>query len=171
MEEDFMRRQKRGASGVAQQKNHDAEHYTTILEQWKTCVEMADSNTEKRNSSNGLFITINLALFAVVTFAWDHKSILLSLIGIVVCTLWLYSIRCYRQLSSVKYHIINEMEKKLPIKPFTDEWQELRNRHNYLGLTKIEWVLPWTFIVLYSLSVLCPICWYALSLVCPCIGK
>ena len=64
----------------------------TLLEQWKTCVEMANSNTEKRNNANSLFITINAALFTVVTFAGDYKSILLSAIGSVVCIHWLTSI-------------------------------------------------------------------------------
>ena len=33
---------------------------SAVLEQWKTCVEQANCNTEKRNNSNGLFITLNL---------------------------------------------------------------------------------------------------------------
>ena len=132
---------------------------------------MADSNTEKRNNSNGLFTTINLALFAVVTFAWDYKSILLSVIGIIICVLWLHSIRSYRQLSSVKYRIINEMERKLPLAPFTSEWKKLKHEHNYIGLTKIERILPWSFITLYSLAILWPMLKCILNLYWPCIGK
>lgn len=151
-------------------KDYGEGYDTAVLEQWKTCVEMANSNTEKRNNANNLFITINSALFAVITFAWDYKSILLSIIGIVVCVLWLSSIRSYKQLSSVKYDIVNEIEKKLPLAPFTYEWEKLKLEHNYVGLTRIENVLPWLFLVLYAVAIIYPILKLILNLLCPCVG-
>lgn len=146
------------------------EYDSAILEQWKTCVEMANSNTEKRNNANNVFITINSALFAVITFSFDYKSILLSLVGIVICILWMKSIDCYKKLGSVKYHIVNEIEKKLPLTPFAYEWEELKNHHKYLGLTKIEKFMPWIFIVLFSIAIICPIATNIIKLICPCIG-
>lgn len=153
-----------------ERKTYGEGYDDAVLEQWKTCVEMANSNTEKRNNANGLFITLNAALFAVITFAWDYKSIFLSVIGIVVCILWLNSIRSYKQLSSVKYHIVNEIEKKLPLAPFTHEWEKLRLEYNYVGLTKIEKVLPWLFLALYIVAILWPVLNTLLRIVCPCIG-
>lgn len=72
---------------------------SVLLEQWKTCVEMANSNTEKRTNSNNIFITINAALLAVVSFSLDYKSIILSVVGIAVCIVWLYSIENYKKLT------------------------------------------------------------------------
>lgn len=63
-----------------------------ILEQWKTCVEMANSNTEKRTNSNNIFITINAALLAVIFFSLDEKSIMLSAVGLVICISWLFQL-------------------------------------------------------------------------------
>mgnify|MGYP000755623023 FL=1 len=83
-------------------KEFQGAYEETILEQWKTCVEMANSNTEKRNTANNVFITINSAILAIVTFSLDYKSILLSVIGIVICSLWIRTIRSYTQLSKVK---------------------------------------------------------------------
>ncbi len=105
---------------------------TVVLEQWKTCVEMANSNTEKRTNSNNIFITINAALLAVVSFSLDYKSIVLSIVGIVVCIVWLYSIENYKNLSSVKFHIVNEIERKLPLAPFSYEWEKLNSEKNTL---------------------------------------
>ena len=99
-----------------------------------------------------------------------YKSILLSIIGIVVCVLWLSSIRSYKQLSSVKYDIVNEIEKKLPLAPFTYEWEKLKLEHNYVGLTRIENVLPWLFLVLYAVAIIYPILKLILNLLCPCVG-
>ncbi len=141
---------------------------SVVLEQWKTCVEMANSNTEKRTNSNNIFITINAALLAVVSFSLDYKSIVLSIVGIAVCIVWLYSIEDYKKLSSVKYHIVNEIEQKLPLAPFTDEWEKLKNEKQYIGLTKIEKILPWLFILLYAISILWPILKWISTLMCNC---
>ena len=143
---------------------------TLILEQWKICVEMANSNTEKRTNSNNIFITINSALFAVVTFSLDYKSIMLSVVGIVVSILWLNSIESYKKLSSVKYHIVNEIEEKLPLAPFTYEWEKLKSEYKYLRLTKIEKILPWLFILLYGISILWPVLKGIIMAVCTCYG-
>jgi hypothetical protein len=91
-------------------KEYGAEYDMVILEQWKTCVEMANSNTEKRTNSNNIFITINAALLAVISFSLEYKSIILSVVGIAVCAVWLCSIDNYKKLSSVKYDIVNEIE-------------------------------------------------------------
>ena len=143
---------------------------STVLEQWKTCVEMANSNTEKRTNSNNIFISINAALLAVVSFTLDYKSIVLSIAGIFVCISWLYSIESYKKLSSVKYHIVNEIENQLPLKPFTYEWEMLNNEKKYLGLTKIEKVLPWLFIVMYIIAILWPLSKWVIPLICACQG-
>lgn len=141
-----------------------------LLEQWKTCVEMANSNTEKRTNSNNIFITINAALLAVVSFSLDYKSIILSVVGIAVCIVWLYSIENYKKLSSVKYHIVNEIEDRLPLAPFSYEWEKLNNEKKYIGLTRIEKVLPWLFAFLYVISILWPILKWIVAIVCTCKG-
>lgn len=145
-------------------ENYDA----VVLEQWKTCVEMANSNTEKRTNSNNIFITINAALLAVISFSLDYKSIILSVVGIAVCVVWLYSIESYKKLSGVKYHIVNEIELRLPLKPFAYEWDKLNVEKKYLGLTKIEKILPWLFILLYLISVLLPVLKWLPTIVCTC---
>lgn len=138
-----------------------------ILEQWKACVEMANSNTEKRTNSNNIFITINAALLAVISFSLDYESIALSIVGIAVCIVWLNSIESYKKLSSVKYDIINEIELQLPLRPFTYEWERLSNE-NYLKLTKIEKALPILFVVLYSIAILLPILKWLPTIACNC---
>ena len=139
------------------------------LEQWKTCVEMANSNTEKRSQSNSIFITINTALVAILPFSLSTKNIVLSIIGIVICILWMRTICSYKRLSKVKYEIINEIEKQLPIAPFSIEWDRLKKEENYTDLTKTERIIPWVFIFLFSLSLLIPVIKFVIELVCKCI--
>ena len=151
----------------ASYEKHDEVYDAVILEQWKACVEMANSNTEKRTNSNNIFITINAALLAVISFSLDYESIALSIVGIAVCIVWLNSIESYKKLSSVKYDIINEIELQLPLRPFTYEWERLSNE-NYLKLTKIEKALPILFVVLYSIAILLPILKWLPTIACNC---
>lgn len=99
-------------------KMFEGDYDTAVLEQWKTCVEMANCNSEKRNNSNNIFITINVAILAVISFSIDYKSLILSWAGICICILWLYTLNSYNKLSTVKYAIIKEIEDKLPLSPF-----------------------------------------------------
>ncbi|MDO4650165.1 MAG: hypothetical protein Q4B26_16110 [Eubacteriales bacterium] len=38
-----------------------------ILVQWQTCVDMANSISQRRDSMNNIFITLNLAIIAAVS--------------------------------------------------------------------------------------------------------
>ena len=146
------------------------DYENTILEQWKTCIAEANAISEKRNTTNNIFITINTALFAVITFSLDYKSIFLSVIGILICILWICAISSYKKLNSVKYEIINEIELMLPLVPFTVEWYRLNTKYEYVRLTKIEKFIPYMFIVLYAISILYPVLKGLISLICSCIG-
>jgi|GEM_PF-6476309 len=44
-----------------------------LLSQWQTCVEMANSVSQRRDSMNNLFVTLNIALLAANSFLWDMK--------------------------------------------------------------------------------------------------
>lgn len=148
----------------------EKEEQPILLEQWKTCVEMANSNSEKRNNSNNIFITINVAILAVISFSMEYKSLMLSLAGICICFLWIYTLKSYTNLSSAKYDIINQIEEKLPSYPFSYEWEMLGNNKKHIKLTTIEKIIPILFIVLYSFSIVVPIGNKLLEIICACKG-
>ena len=136
-------------------KQFDQNYDSIVIEQWKMCVESANGITEKRNSVNSIFITVNTALFSVVTFSFDYKSILLSLVGISICILWKSLIDNYKILNEVKHEIINEIENLLPLCPFDAEWKRIC-KLKYKGLTNIEKVVPIIFMFLYGITILLP---------------
>ena len=39
-----------------------------ILAEWQTCVEMANSVSQRRYSMNNIFVTLNLAVITAVSF-------------------------------------------------------------------------------------------------------
>lgn len=124
----------------------------SLLAQWQTCVEMANSVSQRRDTMNNIFVTLNLAIMAAVSVVWDIKSLLLLIAGIVVCIVWTLFIRNYKLLNAAKFEVIKEIEKKLPSQPFNDEWNKLKGNKKYRDGTKLERLLPIMFIVLYVVA-------------------
>ena len=125
-----------------------------ILAQWQTCVEMANSISQRRDTMNNIFVTLNVAIIAAVSITWNIKSLFILIAGIVVCVIWLLFIRNYKLLNTEKFNVINSIEKNLPVQPFNDEWEKLKNNKKYTDGTKLEKTLPIMFIILYIVAVI-----------------
>ena len=121
----------------------------TSLTQWQTCVEMSNAVSQRRDAMNNLFVTLNLAIVAAASFIWDAKTIMLLVSGIIVCVVWIFFIRNFRELNRAKFEVINKLEQSLPVSAFSDEWQSLKKSKKYIEGTKLEKVLPYAFCVLY----------------------
>ena len=125
----------------------------TIIAQWQTCVEMANSVSQRRDNMNNIFVTLNLAIVAAVSFTWDIKSIIILIAGVVICIIWLFFIRNYKLLNKAKFDVINKLEEQLPFSPFKDEWVILKGTKKYRDGTKLESVLATTFVLIYIASI------------------
>lgn len=132
-------------------KNDDIE---VLLAQWQTCVEMANAVSQRRDTMNNIFVTLNLAIFAAVSITWDIKSLFILFSGIIVCIIWLLFIRNYKLLNTEKFNVITEIEIKLPVKPFYDEWKKLKSNKKYKDSTYLENYLPLMFIALYIIAII-----------------
>ena len=99
-----------------------------LLNQWQTCVDMANSVSQRRDNMNNIFITLNLAIMAAVSITWDIKSLFILVAGITICILWMLNIRNYKLLNTAKFNVINSIEEKLHSAPFKDEWQFLKKQ-------------------------------------------
>lgn len=120
-----------------------------IISQWKTCVEMANSVSQRRDAMNNIFITLNLAILTTVSLAWDIKSVFILIAGIMISSIWILSIKNYKLLNTAKFNVINNLETKLPVAPFEDEWRILKENIKYKDTTNLEMWLPITFTLLY----------------------
>ena len=120
-----------------------------ILAQWQTCVDMANSTSQRRDAMNNLFATLNIALIAATSIVWDLKSIMMAVGGVILCSVWLAFVKYFRQLNEAKFKVINDLEKKLPEQPFSDEWTILKKQKKRTEGTKLERILPIAFIILY----------------------
>ena len=154
-------------------EGYKGEYSNDLIEQWSKCVEMANASSDKRISSNNVYITINAALIAVLQFTSGWHDAIISVVGIVISCLWLATISSYRELNAAKYKVINQIERELPSKPFCEEWRLLGKKKKHKTLTAIEKCLPWVFIALFlSMLILsfCPGNTTAAQDVCTCRG-
>lgn len=133
--------------------NHDSNKSEIILAQWQTCVEMANSVSQRRDSMNNIFITLNLAILATISISWNIKSIFLLLSGIAFCGVWLLFIKNYKLLNCEKFKVIDSLESQLPTHPFREEWDKLQKVKKYMDGTFLEKVLPITFICIYAIVI------------------
>ena len=134
------------------QKKNESE---AILAQWQTCVEMANSISQRRDTMNNWFITLNAAIASFVPSDLSSKSFSSLIVGICLCYLWNRIIENYKVLNESKFFIINELEKKLPVRPFTQEWdiiQEKKKRRMYKDSTTFEKWLPIVFGIIYIVN-------------------
>lgn len=125
------------------------ERQDSLLSQWQTCVEMANAVSERRDTMNNLFVTLNLAIVAAISFIWDGKTIVLLISGIAVCVVWILFIRNFRELNKAKFEIITKIEQQLPVSAFSAEWQTIKKSRKYIEGTKLEKAMPIAFCVLY----------------------
>jgi len=141
------------------QENYGADYKQHLLEQYKLYVEMTDRISDRRQTANSFFLSINTAIVALVSYVGlcvgkgGNFSWLISCAGMVLCYLWYRLIRSYKDLNSAKFKVIHEMEKDLPFSPYDVEWEKAgrgEDRRLYLPFTHIEINVPWIFFVIHA---------------------
>lgn len=128
------------------------EEINILLSQWQTCVEMSNAVSERRDNMNNLFVTLNLAVIAALSFVGDVKTMFLLIAGMAVCVVWLLLIRNFKELNKAKFNVINTIEEQLPCQAFKDEWEYLTQNEKYIEGTNLEKTLPIAFLFLYLVA-------------------
>lgn len=137
--------------------NHYKDH---VLEQYKIYVQSAEKISERRQHANNFFITINTALISLIGVFLKIETlnelfwlkILLSFVGVIICVIFWYLLRSYRQINSGKFKVIHEIENILPLALYRYEWETLgkgKNKKLYYPFSHIELYIPWVFGIIY----------------------
>lgn len=122
-----------------------------LFEQYKLYAEMANNISERRENSNKFYLGLIsgiLTLTSIVitlTQEYVYLIILILICSILICLNWYQNIESYKLLNFGKFSVINHMEKELPAKGFSIEW-ELINLKGYKHLTYIEKNIPLFFL-------------------------
>lgn len=148
----------RDGEGVVRCRNEDYGNSFTndLVEQYKLYVNSAENVSGRRIASSRLFLALNAGLVALYGiqpcgFARNWWALAIPLVGVVVCLLWHRIIRSHRDLNSVKFALIHELERHLPATPYTSEWRlaEQGEGKTYRAVTDVERWIPWTLLGLH----------------------
>ena len=146
-------------------KDYGSQYDEHFFEQYKLYLQSAEKISDRRQQANNYFITINAALitFLGLSFRFNdleslvYVHLLFCLVGVVICVIFGYLIRSYKQLNTGKFQVIQEIERRLPITMYEREWQLLgegKDRKKYTPFSDVEILVPWAFGVIYMLTVL-----------------
>lgn len=137
------------------------EYKTHLFEQYKLYVESVEKTSDRRQNANNYFITINTALISLIGLSFQIKCFenitwiksLLALVGIIICVIFWYLIRSYRQLNTGKFIVIHQIEDNLPLAIYKHEWEVLgkgKDNSKYYPFSHIELLIPWVFGIIYA---------------------
>jgi hypothetical protein len=163
VEETPNERKEESADEHGQEADGTAPVPADYMELYKLAVEMADRVSARRGTANAFFVTVNTALLAFLGLAELQAAWPVAAGGVVISLTWALLIKSYRDLNTAKFTIINDAEKRLPLKVFYDEWQILKKEPPenwlpknwrrwlkwYVEFTIVEIVVPLVFTALY----------------------
>jgi hypothetical protein len=131
------------------------------LEIYKLLVEMADRVSQRRQTANSFYLSVNTLLVGGSAYLGTLQPrglniVTISIAGVAICALWAMNIISYKTLNEAKFSVITDIESRLSEKPFTDEWAHLDmdgdgKRHR--PFHKVEGVVPWIFMAVYTAQV------------------
>jgi hypothetical protein len=146
-------------SRVPKSEDADTKYIDHYLEQYRIYLHIMNNTHDRSGKSNDFFLGLNTAIIAALGYleakGGAHNSTIFlfaPFVGIAICYCWYQIISQYRKLNRAKFKIIHEVEKKLPVSLFENEWELLgkgKDRSKYYPLSLIERKIPIIFIVLY----------------------
>lgn len=106
-----------------------------IFQQYKLYTEQKDTFVDRSFITNKFYLVLVLALILAmlmtkdISFAYGLSSIFIfSAAGCAVCVLWWINVDSYNFLLKVKLSkVVEEIEKKLPVQPFTQEFIAIKD--------------------------------------------
>ena len=117
------------------QEEYGTEYHAHVLEMYKLYVEMADKISERRQSGNSFFLTLNSAIVTLVGYVKLSDSPttqggvptlwLIPVAGMMLCSLLYSLIHSYKDINSGKFKVVHAIEKILPLRPYDAEWTAL----------------------------------------------
>ncbi|PIV13253.1 hypothetical protein COZ81_00185 [Candidatus Jorgensenbacteria bacterium CG_4_8_14_3_um_filter_38_10] len=144
------------------EKDYGDDYKNHLFEQYKLYVESIEKTSDRRQHANNYFITINTALISLIGLSFQIKifentawiKFVLALVGIIICFIFWYLIRSYRQLNTGKFAVIHKIEEYLPLALYKYEWEILgegKDKSKYYPFSHIELLIPWVFGIIYAL--------------------
>ena len=141
-----------------------------IFKEYKMYAQHKENFIDSNFQTNKFYMISFVAIIFAMIFTGNvvfmerlTATLLFSLIGISVCALWWMNVDSYNTLIKIKFaNVLEVLEEKLPVKPFTDEYkgiEEFRNKKVFMfsDIQKIIAVIGALFFFAIFVSELTPI--------------
>ena len=114
-----------------------------IFQEYKMYAEQKENFIDRNFKTNKFYMVSFVAVILMMIYTNNivfmeriSATLLFSLIGISVCALWWMNVDSYNTLIKIKFaNVLEVIEEKLPVKPFTDEYkgiEEFRNKKIFM---------------------------------------
>ncbi len=114
-----------------------------IFQEYKMYADQKENFIDRNFRTNRFYMISFFAVIFAMIFTGNvvfmeklTATLLFSLIGISVCALWWMNVDAYNILIKIKFaNVLEKIEEKLPVKPFTDEYkgiEEFRNNKVFM---------------------------------------
>jgi hypothetical protein len=142
------------------EKKYGSEYRNHFFEQYKMYVESIEKISDRRQNANNYFITINTALITLIGLSMQYKILtdygwlkaVVAMVGLLICVIFWFLIRSYKQLNTGKFKVVHEIEEFLPLALFKHEWELLgkgKKNEVYYPFSHVELLIPWAFGIIY----------------------
>ena len=109
-----------------------------IFQEYKLYAEQKENFIDRNFRTNRFYLISFVAIIFAMIFTGNvvfmskiSATLLFSLIGISVCALWWMNVDSYNILIKIKFaNVIEMLEEKLPVKPFTEEYKGIEDFRN-----------------------------------------
>lgn len=136
------------------------EYKNHLFEQYRLYIEGIEKISDRRQNTNNYFISINTALISLIGLSFQIKIFenvtwvksILAFVGIIICVIFWYLIRSYKQINTGKFAVVHKIEENLPLALYRYEWEVLgkgKDEHKYYPFSHIELYIPWVFGLIY----------------------
>jgi hypothetical protein len=131
--------------------------FKATVEVYKMLVDMADKVSQRRQTANNFYLSVNTLLIGASAWVSNAGSsstgtALLAVAGLIVAMVWRQNIGTYKDLNAGKFHVITEIEASLPVAPYGAEWDVLqrsdKNSKRYRPFHSVEILVPILFFFL-----------------------
>lgn len=131
-----------------------------VFQQYKLYTDQKEKFVERSFQTNKFYLLLVLSLVLLMFFTKDYSfvfgltsTLIYSVAGMAICVLWWINMDAYNFLIKVKLSkVIEEMEKSLPVKPYTDEFlaiKDLRKNKRMFLFSDMQKILAVFSIVLF----------------------
>ncbi len=109
-----------------------------IFREYKLYAEQKENFIDRNFRTNRFYMISFVAIIFAMIFTGNvifmsvlSATLIFSLIGVSVCALWWMNVDSYNTLIKIKFaNVLEVLEEKLPVKPFTDEYKSIEEFRN-----------------------------------------